>query len=560
MKDIKAVKTVQITFLTLLIFAAAFLFFPVLNVKASSQSSTIKPIEFYFHFVESPVATAGLETKYILNTTKAFRFLTHEEAYAHSFYKPFGLPKIVVSFYLYPNLAGALSVNGTWQVFIWVNGSAYKPVTFGVTFKEITVGGVVLWDSGVLNPIVTSSIESYIDVPIYCYNLSVALFHSFSQDTTLLVEVEVNPGSSADARIWYDSPSYPSKIILPAQNFAQPAEVKTYSVENAETTLFYYNWSENLRKVILRANVTDPFGGYDIYKVNATIIDPTGNFVLNNVEMVRISDGQWETGYWHIYEVNWTYPSTAELGNYTVIVSVVDNNGYYLMMETGSFKPFIEEKTCIFTIGIIEYYSPVFYVIDDVGEPLPHAQIYVTWRNGTKDSHPRYTTEKGSITLNQVERGNYGFTVLWKDTVVLETTVHVDSDGPYNLEAQVYRLTVKVLGEDNVPCVGAYVVIYGPSGVAYALNITDILGEAAFKLPKGTYNIKAYFATSHWLTYIRTSASNDVTLTDSTTKTLVLHGYPPPIWSTLGFLIVTSIVTAVVAICIILYLMYRKHR
>jgi len=42
------------------------------------------------------------------------------------------------------------------------------------------------------------------------------------------------------------------------------SNVKTYSADMAETSLFYYNWSQDMRKVILRANITDPFGGYDI--------------------------------------------------------------------------------------------------------------------------------------------------------------------------------------------------------------------------------------------------------------------------------------------------------
>jgi hypothetical protein len=176
-------------------------------------------------------------------------------------------------------------------VFIWANASAYKPATFAIEFKEITVGSDVLWDSGALNPTVTSSIGAYVDVPVYNYNLSVPLTHIFNANTTLLVEVEVNAGSAANTRIWFDSPLYPSKVILPAENYARPFWVKTYSVDNSETNLFYYNASESERIVIAHANVTDPFGGYDIYRVNMTIIDPEGNPVINNIEMTRMSDG-----------------------------------------------------------------------------------------------------------------------------------------------------------------------------------------------------------------------------------------------------------------------------
>lgn len=72
--------------------------------------------------------------------------------------------------------------------------------------------------------------------------------------------------------------------------------------------------------------------------------------------------------------MNWSYPTTALLGNYTVIVSVIDNNGYYHYNETGTYVPFIEEETHIFTMGIIVYYDPAFLITDDADEPLPNAQ------------------------------------------------------------------------------------------------------------------------------------------------------------------------------------------
>jgi len=75
-------------------------------VGRSAYSDIAKPMEFYFHYSDAPVSVAGLQTKYIFNTTRLFRFSNFEEAYANSFYKPIGLPKIDIDFYLYPNLAG----------------------------------------------------------------------------------------------------------------------------------------------------------------------------------------------------------------------------------------------------------------------------------------------------------------------------------------------------------------------------------------------------------------------------------------------------------------------
>jgi len=522
-------------------------------------------MEFYFHFSDAPVTVAGLQTKYIINTTRFFSFSTFDEAYAHSFYKPIGLPKIVVDFYLYPNLAGPVTFNGSWQVFIWVNASAYKPATFTLDFKEITVGGDVLWDSGVLNPVVASSIGAYVDVPTYCYNLSTSVAHTFNPDTTLLVEVEVNAGSSADTRIWYDSPLFPSKVILPAEDYARPLWVKTYAVDNSETSLFYYNASESERVVIVRANITNPFGGYDIYKVNMTIIDPEGNLVIDNENMVRTSDGLWFIKYSNVYEVNWSYPTTASLGNYTAIVSVIDNNGYYHYNETGTYYPFIEEETHIFIMGIIVYYDPVFLITDDVGEPLANAQVYITWRNGTTDTLPRYTTTEGFINLMQVPAGNYGFTILWKDLIVKQTTIYVDSNGPYTISTQVFQLTVNVFGNDGLPIHGAYVIIYTQSGIGYGLDITDSAGKAVFKLPSGTYKIEAYYSADYWLTTVKSSATDQVTVSASTSKNLILANFPPVIWSTMGFwlliiFIMAAMVAAVYAFFIISKRTYTQKR
>jgi len=521
---------------------------------AASYTGTAKPMEFYFHYSDLPVNVAGIQTKYVMNTTRWFGFQTQQQAYASSFYKPTGLPKIVVDFHLYPNLAGPVTIDGAWQVFLWVNGSAYKPAGFTLQFKEITVGGATLWDSGAINPTITSSVGGYIDVPVYNYNLSTPLTHAFNAGTTLQISVEVNAGSSADTRIWFDSPFYPSKAILPAKDYARPVEVKTYAYDNSETNLFYYNWSQNQRIVIVRANANDPFGGYDIYRANMTILDPTGNKVIDNTDMTRTSDGQWRLNYVHLFEANWSYPSTAQLGNYTVKVSIIDNNGYYRGL------PFIEHNDHVFSIGIIVYYNPAFLIVDDVDAPLPNAQVFITWPNGSMDKLPRYTATNGFINLTRVLPANYGFTILWKDVMVKQATVYVNSDGPYTIKTDVYQLKVTVLGNNAVAVHGAYVIIYTQTGVGYGLDTTDAAGLAVFKLPKGTYNIEAHFSAEYWLKVVTTSATKQaVSVNASTSKTIVLTEFPPPIWTTTGFWLLMAVVGVSVFAAIYIVLLSGRH-
>ena len=520
----------------------------------SGPNDPAKPMKFYLHYVDTPVGVAGLETKYIMNTSRQFQFSTQEEAYANSFYKPVGQPKIVVSFYLHPNLVGPVTIDGAWQVSVWVNSSAYKPVGFTLQFQEIRVEGSTLWDSGLITPQVTSSVGAYIDVPVFNYNLSAPLTHSFSADTTLLVQVEVNAGSSADTRIWYDSQLYPSKVVLPAKDYARPLNPRTYAYDNSETNLFHFNWSENQRVVIVRVNVTDPFGGYDIHRVNVTILDPAYNPVVDNLDMVRKSDEPVLTSFSHMYEVNWSYPLTAQLGNYTVKVSVIDNNGYYHNLDTGSFSPFIEHATHIFSIGIIVYHNPIFRVLDDVNDPLPKAQVYVTWLNGSRDVLPRYTSANGSIILTHVLSGNYGFTIIWKDAVVRQTEVYVNSDGPYTINAEVHQVTISVLDNNQVPVHGAYVIIYTQTGSGIGLDTTNVDGQAVFKLPKGEYDLEAKYSAEYWLKVVTTDViEENVSVAASLSKTIVLEEFPPPIWTTIGFWLII-ILASIVALGVVLLL------
>ena len=544
----KILKIPSICSLIFLVIIASAIRIQPINASPSYNGAA-KPMQFYFHYRDIPVTVAGTESKYIFDTKRQFSFSTQQQAFSNSFYKPVGLPKIELDFYLYPNLAGSVTIDGQWQVFIWVNGSAYKPTGFTLQFKEITLGGETIWDSGQLNPIITSSIGAYIDVPIYNYNLSTPLTHTFSEGTTLFVGVEVNSGSSADTRIWYDSELYPSKIILPAKDYGRPKEVKTYAYDGRETILFHHNWSQNQRVVTIRANVTDPFGGYDIQRVNLTILDPAGTRVINDQSMDRVSNGQWETAFAQIFEANYSYPSTAQRGNYTVKVSVVDNNGHYKNLDTTSAEPFIEHYTHIFSIGIILYFDPAFKIVDDVNDPLPNAQVYVKWPNGSRDTLPRYTAANGFINFSDLPSANYEFTILWKDIIVKQTTVDVISDGPYVIKTDVYQLTVEVMGNDGNPVKGAYVIVYTQSSVGIGLSISNETGQAIFKLPKGMYDIEAHYSGEYWLrAFTATANKTDVPIEATGSQEITLADFPPPIWTTTGFWLILTPILILIAI------------
>ncbi len=59
---------------------AAFIFssqYAVLALETNTYKGSAKPVEFYFHYLDPPSKVGGLETKYVMNTSRAFRFNTN---------------------------------------------------------------------------------------------------------------------------------------------------------------------------------------------------------------------------------------------------------------------------------------------------------------------------------------------------------------------------------------------------------------------------------------------------------------------------------------------------
>ncbi len=521
----------------------------------AQQTSDAKPLYFYFHNTPTPqsIGSGYTSDNHIINTTQLWGGTQRIGPQSGSF---------DVYFYLAPDLAGDFRVDGTFWVHLWANATGATPsAVFTITVYELNASGFHTagsWNSG--NENLSPEIYDVNAIPGNSPLRFTIPSYTFRPSSSVVLKITVKPGAATEVSVWYDSAQYPSHVIVYSEDFARPVSAKTYAVDNSETNLFDYNWGESQRKVIVRANVTDPLGGYDVYKVNMTILDPDNAPVLNNVDMVRKSNGQWPTSFLLEFEANWSYPSTAKLGNYTVNVSVIDNNGYYHSLLTGSFAPYIEYNEHVFNIGVIVYYNPAFRIVDDVDAPLPNAEAFITWPNGSMDRLPRYTAANGFINLTHVLPANYGFTIIWKGVVVKQAIVEVNSDGPYTIKTEVYQLTITVLGNNAAPVHGAYVIVYTQSGVGSGLGITDASGHAVFKLPRGNYNIEAHFSAEYWLRVVTTSAAEQAVAVDaSTSKTIVLAEFPPAIWTTTGFwLLIALVAVSVFAAVYIVFLSRRR--
>ena len=667
-------------------------------VGAQAYNSELKNIRFYFHYSAYPVFIVGAGTHYVMNTSALF-------SNPQPLIKAIGQPKIQVDFYLNPPLAAAVTFRGDWKVHVWVNASALKPAGWNLQFWERSPDGGIVWDSGVISPDVVggpTGNPGYVDVQIFGYMLTArGLEHTFKAGNVVEVEVTLNTGSAVAAMLWYDSATFQSFAVFPSEDYATPTSLATFDANGSRCWVFSTLWSAAQRRVIVRSEVKDPFGGYDVNSVRLSITNPFVEDVASNQAMTRINGTA--ASYSSFYEGVWMYPVDAKLGTYTVKVDALDNSGNtqtitgtfsmgvqypidfrvldshgeplihavvrvelggltYASGETNtsgwvSFnlfsagytlrvfwdsvevasQPLEVAKPLNLTVNCAVYY-PVFHILDYGGQPLDLAWVFITFPNGSAPQLPYIMNETARISFTQAPAGNYGFKVFWKDVLVNEVNIPVNSDGPYSMRSRVFKVNLKTLDNEGGVVVGAYVVATSekevvfnfdatngsghvlfrlPVGVytlrtywdgvlvnqtrleadqdkaftvecqvykvivnatdnnnvalkgayvtastiqsrVYGFAVTDASGLSNFTLPVGVYRIRLYFEDTYWLTHVENQTEVTVSINSRTVVPIRVANYPPPLWSTIGFWLITAPLVTLAAVT--LYILVKRRR
>jgi len=446
-----------------------------------NASPLVKNMNFLFHYTSSAVSIAGTSSNLIMNTVFMFQGGTQ------NFYKAVGQPKISEDFYLYPSLAGNLTLSGNWVVIVFANSTSLHPATWNVEFWEKAQNGSTVWDSGILSPNVVggpAGYQGYVDVPIYGYSLSVNnLTHSFAAGDTLQVEITVNTGSTVPVRLWYNSALYPSGMILPSTAYAFPYSIITQNVNGSATKVFYTFWPQNQRKVIVNAYVSDPFGGYDINNVTIAIKDPFGTIIVSNASMTKTNGNAFS--YTSGYQYSFQYGPNSTLGTYTIIVSVVDNNGLHQYQTYGTYQPFIETTDSYFSLGIPV--PVIFKVISASSKPLQGADVELY--TGGHLYASGLTSVDGSVNIT-VFSGSFDIKVYWRGTQVYNGLSFISNTTTIVLPVLVFDPVFKVITFDGNGLANALVFVTYPNGsTGRDPLITNQSGEIQIlSQPAGNYS------------------------------------------------------------------------
>ena len=456
------------------------------NFRVASASVTSKSTTLYFHYTPNPPSVGGTVSNYVANTTDFFQSTKNSD------YKAIGQPKISLDFYVYPNFADAVQVSGLWRVIVFANSSALHPAGWTLEFWEKGADGSVAWDSGALAPNVSggpSGNPGYVDSPVYGYVLTTGeMSHTFSAGNTLEVEITVNTGSTVDLRIWYDSPFYPSRLVLPTTGHATVSGVSTLDVNGTARTVFYPLWGPDQRKVVMRALVTDPFGGYDIFAVRVQVTDPTGRVVVSNSTMQRKVGSSFT--FENLYEYVLPYSSDALKGNYSVLVSVVDNNGEVQFKTFGYYDPFVEYGSAQFAIGT--QFTVIVKLTSFSSQPLGGALV-AFYASGLPVASG---TAGPDGTLNiTLFTGEYVAKVWWQGVLVSERNLTLMNSTELSIFAEVFDPTFVFKSDLGDPVQGVMALVTFPNGSTGNLPyFSDV--DGAVKLlqqPEGSFSILAFY-------------------------------------------------------------------
>jgi hypothetical protein len=140
------------------------------------------------------------------------------------------------------------------------------------------------------------------------------------------------------------------------------------------------------------------------------------------------------------------------------------------------------------TVRCNVYYGEL-RIIDSRDVPVETALVSLTNVTSGRAMGDR-TTGIDGLVVYRLPMGEYDVQVLWKDTIVFDRSVTIDSNDPHDLVVDVYYPTFTVIDSRDVPLNGALVTMAKWSnGRIMGSQLTDGTGTTEFRMPADTYTV-----------------------------------------------------------------------
>lgn len=412
----------------------------------------MKQKTFYMYRVRDAVDVGGRTTKEMYNTTypTGSGNATDQSDF-----------RVLVDWYLYPSLADEIRLNGTSYLTVWGridSGTDSPDITYELSEVD-EEGNEDLIQSTQVSRSLTSDWTAH-QIPLDIDNYTV------SEGSSLKVTYELEGNSGTDYQIAYggevDGGTRDTNVTLPTHDYLQVSDIFTRNSEDNATNLF--NPDAQDKNITMQANITDPFGGYDVRWVNITLEGPEGTVFEN--ESMNKTYGFLDS-YRSIFEETRDYDGFPN-GTYYITVRAVDKNGMTAYNQTGEFGNHDEYGEYSFVIGGLDNFVNL-RLEDDEGELLKNTTVNL--KAGSESIFNSKETDQEGIVNFTVANATYVITIMWQDVEVsTNRTLDVGETGnrtrnnTLNLTAGVYYPTLEILDREDLPVEDARAYMTHPNG------------------------------------------------------------------------------------------------
>jgi len=298
---------------TLAFVAALALLAGIVMISDGAEAQETKDISMYFHNVTNSVPIGNMATLRIMDTGQGEGPLTTTTPTINS---------IKTDFYLYPALANDTTIEGEITLYMWAirtvrMGDADQVTLIWELFDVDETGAKVAKISRGLR---TQSM--IIDWKQYWVANNSAARYTVAEGHYLLLEFELQGSSSNDYQVGWGDSSYRSKIVIESHDYVRVEHADARDHTGTPSIAFDYDAAD--KDITFHADVTDPFGGYDIRFANVTLQGPGGGIILDETGMSMVSGyfTSWRSG----FQLQWNYDGYPA-GMYNLTIGTVDNSG-----------------------------------------------------------------------------------------------------------------------------------------------------------------------------------------------------------------------------------------
>jgi hypothetical protein len=412
--------------------------------EVEAQSPGNKDITFYFHNVTAGAQVGSITTMRIMNTTQGDTLNVSARS----------AKSVQYDFYLYPVLADNVTVENNVTVHIWARRIATSGDNRGAAFIMRLYEVNALGADVATIAAATTTYDMMTAWSEYSISATSVSSYDVAWGHSLRLYVEIDGSSSNDYQMAWGDTTRKSRVDIEMTEYVRVNDVDTLDYQRTPRVVFSQLPAN--KTMYFTANVTDPYGGYDVAFVNATVVAPNGTTVVDAVPLVKTKG--YFNSFYNEYEYTWNY-SGYPTGQYNLTVSVVDWTGYYYRFPSNpgdaTYGGHLESMSTSFWIGGMPH-NVTINVTDDLGAVLPGAEVTMGSVAGTTDA--------GGQVVLRLANGTYALRVYWQRVMVYDAAHNVSNDTWIDVTAGVYSPDIVIRDDVGDPVFDAVVFALHPNG------------------------------------------------------------------------------------------------